>query len=291
MTNTLNTGVYKEEWAVKLQERLNKPVTYKEVADVIYSNTKIFNLPYMSSEFVAQTGTRGTAYGFSDFTLTNETIDIATKKLVPIFIDRADLSQCQYTTQMEMADRQGALLDDQVETAMLGNHGSWTDVGDSSGVVTSGVTTQITVSSSNIDDIVRGIKRIIATANGTEMAQRYGIFFVWRPQDFEYLEQFLQANGYNLADLALKNGIDSGYYALGAYHYVSNSHTANHVMAGVRKLFKIGILRTTYGQIVQDEEPATADGALSGVSMIARIDYGILAPAGYTTLIYDVNVA
>lgn len=271
----------------RLQERLDKPTNWKEVTEVIYSDTKIFNMPYMSSSFSAQTGTRGTAYGFSDFALTNDTIDIATSKVVPVFVDRADLAQCQYTSQMELAERQASLLSEAIESAMLADYGSWTDVGDSGGTVTSGVTTQITVSATNISTIVRGIRRIITAANGVDLAERNGIFFVWRAADFEYLEQFAQANGFNLADAALKNGIARGYHLLGADHYVSNSHTANHVFAGVKKLMKIGILRSTWGQIVVTQDP----NLQSGIGLIARADYDIESPAGYTTLLYDVNVA
>ena len=287
MANTFNTGVHKEDWAVKLQQRLNKPETWKEVADVIFSDTYIFNLPYMSTEYSAQTGTRGTAYGFSDFALTNDTLTVNQKDLVPVFIDRADMAQIQYNSQMETATRQGKLLSDVIETAMLADHANWTDVGDVSGVVTSGNTTQFTVSATNIDDIVRGIRRIIAVANGQELADSNGIFFVWRPADFEALEQFAQANGFNLADAALKNGIDRGLNLLGAEHYVSNSHAANHVFAGVKKIFKIGILRSTWGQIVVTQDP----NLQSGTGIIARADHGVLTPAGLSTILYDINVA
>lgn len=287
MANTFNTGVYPEEYATKLQERLDKPTNWKEFAEVIYTDTKIFNMPYMSTEFSVQTGTRGTAYGFSDFALTNDTIDISVYKVVPIFIDRADAAQCTLASQMELATRQGSLLSEVIETAMLADHAEWTDVGDSAGVITSGVTTQITVSATNIDDIVRGIRRIVTVANGTDMANRYGIGFVWRPADFEALEQFAQANGFNLADAALKNGLERGYYLLGAYHYVSNSHTANHVLAGVRKIMKIGILRTTWGQITITQDPALQ----SGVGMIARADYDVMTPNGQSSLVFDINVA
>lgn len=283
----MNTGVHKEEWAVRLQERLDKPVTFKEVCDVIYSDTYIFNLPYMSTEFSAQTGTRGTAYSFSDFALTNESLTVNQKRLVPVYIDRADMAQITYANQMEMADRQAALLLDTVETAVLADHANWTNVGDNAGVVTSGNTTQFTVSATNIDDIVRGIRRIIAVANGEALAKRNGIFFVWRPADFEALEQFAQANGFNLADAALKSGIDRGYYLLGAYHYVSNSHATNHVMAGVRKIHKVGILRSTWGQIVVTQDP----NLQSGVGLIARADYGVKTPTGLKALLYDINVA
>lgn len=286
MANTFNSGVHKEDWAVKLQERLNKPSNWKEVSEVIFSDTYIFNLPYMSTEYSATTGTRGTAYTFSDFALTNDTLTVNVKKMVPVFIDRADMAQIAYNNQMETATRQGALLSDTVETAMLADYGNWTDVGENAGVVTSGDTTQFTVTSTNIDDIVRGVRRIITKANGEELANRNGIFFVWRPEDFEALEQFAQANGFNLADAALKSGIDKGYHLLGVDHYVSNSHTANHVMAGVKKIFKIGILRATWGQIVLTTDPSL----LSGFGIVARADFGVLSPASHQVLLYDVNV-
>jgi len=284
VANTLNTGVYPQEWMTKLQERLDKPTNWKEVCEVIYSDTKIFNLPYMSTEFVIQTGTRGTAYGFSDFTLTNDTLDINTYKPVPVFIDRADLAQCKLVNQMELADRQGQIINEWIESAVLADHASWTnftnaDIGGSAG--------NITVSASNIDDIIRGIKREIGEANGQAMADRNGIFIVWRYADLEILEQFAQANGFNLADKALKNGLKTGYHFMGVDHYVSNSHASGHLFAGVKKVQQVGILKSTYGQIVVTQDPALQ----SGIGVISRVDYGLNARAAHTGLLFDVNVA
>ena len=289
MANTFNTGVYPQEWMTKLQERLDKPTNWKEWADVIYSDKQVFNLPYMSTEFVIQTGTRGTAYGFSDFTLTNDTLTINVFKPVPVFIDRADLAQCTLVTQMELADRQGKIIDEQIEAAVLADHASYTDFGDTGGGALGLGSTAITVTTSNIDDIVSGVTREIITANGRDLANRYGIGFIWRPADFEKLEKFLQSNGFNLADLALKTGIqtEKGYYALGAYHYVSNSHTAGHVAAGVRKIQTVGILKSTYGQIVVTQDP----NLQSGIGVISRVDYGLNVKAGLASLVFDVNVA
>lgn len=286
MGNTFNTGVYPQEWATKLQERLDKPTNWKEVCDVIYSDKQVFNLPYMSTEFSLQTGTRGTAYGFSDFALTNDTLTISTYKVVPVFIDRADLAQCTLVTQMEMAERQGRLIDEQIEAAFLANHAAWTDFDNAS---IGGSAGNISVSISNIDDVIRGVKREVIEANGMDMMNRYGVAFVWRAADFEILEAYMQANGFNLADQALKQGImtENGYYAFGAYHYVSNSHTAGHVFAGVRKIETIGILRSTYGQVVVTQDP----NLQSGIGMISRVDYGLNTKAGLATLVFDVLVA
>jgi hypothetical protein len=289
MANTYNTGVYPQEWATKLQERLNKPTNWKEVCDVRYTNSQVINVPYMSTEFTVQTGTRGTAYGFSDFTLTNDTLTITTKKIVPVYVDRADLAQCTLLTQMDMAERQGALIDEEIERAFLADNGAWTDFGDLGASGLGLGTTQIAVTVSNIDDIVSGVIREIIKANGRDLLNQYGVAFVWRAPDFEKLEKFLQSNGYNLADQTLKNGIQTqrGYYALGAYHYVSNSHTANHVFAGVRKIEMIGILNATYGQITITNDPLNQ----SGIGIISRVDYGLNVKEGLKSLTFDVNVA
>ena len=183
-------GVYRQEWATKLQERLDYPQNWKEVCNVVYSDTKYVNMPYMSIESAAQTGTRGSAYGFAEFTLINDQLNIGLTKIVPSFIDRADLAQCKLASQMEVADRQGLALNEAIETAVLANYASWTTF---DGAALGGSAGDITVDINNIDDIIRGLKREIGEANGQALADRNGVFIVWRYADLELLEQFAQA--------------------------------------------------------------------------------------------------
>jgi len=184
------------------------------------------------------------------------------------------------------------LLNEFVETSLLATHASWTDVGDSSGVVTSGVTTAITVSAANIDDIIRGIKRIIRVANGQSKMRQNGAFIVWRPADFELLEAYVQANGYNMADIALKDGTVEGFKYMGVEHYWSNDTASGHLFAGVKKLHKLGILRSLYGKMMTQDFPAgSSGGILSGSLFYSRVDVGHLAPTTLKTLLLDINVA
>lgn len=291
MANTFNTGVYKEEYETMLQKRLNKPTNWKEICDVKYSDSQIINWPYMSTVFSVQTGTRGSAYGYSDFALTNDTVTISTKRLVPVYVDWADWAQCQYADKVEIGSRQGSLISEQLESAVLATHASWTDFGDTGGGALGLGSTQITVTTSNIDDIISGVRREIIAANGLEFMNNNGLAIVWRAADLEKLEKWAQASGYNIADKFLKDGASQpGFYLNGAWHYVSNSHTANHVFAGVRKVVRLGILRSTFGRLFYGESPANGDGRLSGLELVNRVDYGLQVPAGYTTLVYDVNV-
>lgn len=101
-------------------------------------------------------------------------------------------------------------------------------------------------------------------------------------------------NGFNLADTALKNGIKNGYHFMGVDHYVSNSHTSGHIAAGVKKIMRLGILKSTYGQIKILQDPAsgvTTYGPVSGIGVVSRVDYGVDTPAGLVLSLFDVNVS
>ena len=248
----------------------------------------------MSTEYSLQSGTRGTAYTHSDFALTNDTLTINAQDIVSVFQDRADLAQSKLATAAEHGARQGDLINERVEDLFLAQVSGFTNFGDTGGGTFGLGATQITVTSANIDNIIRAVKREIIIAKGSKLARKHGIAFVWRPADFEKLEESMASQGFTFADMALKDGImdvdGQGKYAFGAYHYVSESHTANHVFAGVRKILQIGLLKSTYGKIFFNPNAVSADGPLSGVSWEARLDYGFNPKAGLTAILFDVNV-
>lgn len=282
-----NTIVYAEEWAVKAQEKLSENNKWKEVCNVEYTDTKVLHNPYITDPTV-QSGTRGSAYTHQDITLTDDSVSITGFKILPQLIDRADLAQQTFVKQMELASRQGVLINEAIETGMLAEHAQWTNFDNAS---IGGAAGNITVSEANIDDIVRGMKREIREANGESLMEEKGVFIVWRAADFEKLEAYAQAQGYNTADDALKNGIKTGFKYMGVEHYSSNKHTSGHVFGGVKKVFHLGICKSTYGQVVIDEEPATADGAVSGIGIVMRADFKFKAWNKTVPVLFDILVA
>lgn len=285
----MNTIIYEEDWAVKLQERLAEDNKWKRICRVEYTDTKVLHNPYMTDASV-QTGTRGSAYTHQAITVTDESVTIDTFDILPQLIDRADLAQQSYVRQMELADSQGVLLDEAIETAMMAAHASWTNFGDTGGGVLGLAATAITVSASNIDDIIRGIKREIRKANGESLMNRFGAFIVWRPEDFELLEAFEQANGFNSADTALIEGTTQGHLYMGVRHFSTNKYAAGHLFGGVMNLFHLGICKSTYGQIVIDQEPATSGGAVSGIAVVSRVDFKYVAWTKTKPVLFDINV-
>jgi len=289
-----NTVVYAEDWAVKLQERLDYPQNWKEICNVEYTNGRVFNNPYMSTIPAVASHTRGEAFGHTDWEVTNEYVTINQSYVHSTFIDFADLAQQTFVRQMEMADLAGTMLNEYVETDMLANHAMWTNFDNAS---IGGSAGNITVSITSIPKIIRGIKREIREANGSKLMGRKGVFILWRAADFEILEQYAQANGYQLADIALKNGIDEGYKLMGVEHYVSNSHTSGHLFAGVKKIFHLGLCKDTYGKVYVTMVPAQKEGGsneggpLSGISVHQRLDWEFKTWTNVKPILFDVEVS
>lgn len=282
-----NTIIYAEEWAVKAQERLSENNKWKEVCNVEYTNDRVLHNPYITDPTV-QDGTRGSAYTHQDITITDESVTISDFKILPQLIDRADLAQTRYAKQMDIADRQAVLLNERIETAMLAEHAQWTNFDNAS---IGGAAGNITVSEANVDDIIRGMKREIRDANGDSLREMNGAFIIWRSADFEKLEAYVQAQGFNTADDALKNGVKQGFKYMDVEHYSSNKHASGHLFGGVKKVFHLGIVRDTYGQVVVDQEPATSGGAVSGVGVIMRVDYKFKAWNKVAPVLFDILVA
>ena len=284
-----NTVTYLTQFEDVLQDRLDHPTTWKEMCDVVYTDTRVISSSYMSTTPSVQTVTRGTGHSMQTFAETAETLTISTGRDLGLFVDWADLAQSDWTKPSELFDRIGALLNEYIESAVLARHASWTDFDNAS---IGGAAGNITVSASNIDDIIRGVKREIREANGQMLMKRNGVGFVWRAADFELLEAFMQANGFASADKALKEGTVEGIHYLGCDHYWSNDHTAGHVFAGVKKIERLGILSRTYGKAHVIDFPAgDSNTYLSGRSFYSRVDIGHLTPTAHVGLVFDINVA
>lgn len=100
-------------------------------------------------------------------------------------------------------------------------------------------------------------------------------------------------NGFGTADEALQKGLAPQVSYMGATHYVTNDNAANHLFAGVRKTFRLGLLLSLEGRTFEVPFPAgpTTAGYLSGLMFYIRRDEGTLTPNYATTLLYDVNIA
>lgn len=279
--------IYKEAFETKLQERLDAPMVWKEVCKVDYRNDRVLHNPYLTDSTVG-TGTRGTAYTSTAVATVDDTLTINTYKYSAQHIDDADLAQKTFSDFMEIADNMGTMLNEAMETAMLAEHAQWTNL-DNSNI--GGGAGNITVSVSNVDDIIRAMKTAIRTAGGGDLMARNGAFILWREADFEKVEALASSQGYNTADDALKNGIKQGFVYGGVENYSSSKHAAGHVFGGVKKAFHAGVVKATYGKMKEIVNPVVGGGQISGLGLESRIDYAFKAWAKTVPVLFDILVA
>ncbi len=279
--------VPKEEFEIKLQERLSENNKWKEVCKVTYTDTGILHNPYLTDATVG-TGTRGTGYTSTAAATTDDSVTIDTYKYCAQHIDRADLAQKTFKDWMEMADNMAIMLNETLETAMLAAHASWTNFDNAS---IGGSAGNITVSESNVDDIISGVVREIREANGENLLEKNGGFIIWRAADFEKVQKYASAQGFNTADDVLKNGIKQGFKYGGLEHYSTNKNASGHLFAGVKKAFHVGIVKSTYGLMTEVLNPVVGGAQISGVGLESRVDYKFNAWTKMAPVLFDVLVA
>lgn len=297
-----NTIIAQALWENKLAQRLDKPQNWKDVCDVVYTDTQIYNFPLIATtgepavatltNTAAGRSTLSNVIPFIDVTESNETLTISIAEIDSVYLDYADQAQSNYAKMAEMGSLLGKKIGERAESIVLANHAAWTDFG-VSGAGFGLSSTDITVSATNIDDIIRGVIEQIQTANGFDIYKENGGFAIWKPLHWTFLVQFMQANGFQFADEALRDGGNGriGKESQGLYHYVSNAHASGgHIMAGVRGVQKLGILKSTYGRTYVNEMPASSTaGSLSGTQIHTRLDYGLLVPTNLKPVLFDVN--
>lgn len=276
--------VHAEDWAVALQARLSEPVKWKDFMKVDISDKYVLHNPYRTDATVA-TLTRYSAYTAAAVAHTDESVQIDASYIISEVIDRADLGQSGYVSQMESADHQGVMLNEKIESYIYAQYADLTTFDNTE---IGGAAGNITVSQNNIDDIITNLKRKISQAKGDTLMERNGVFIVWRPADFQLLESYMFAAGFSTADNALRNGVYGGVEYMGVTHYRSNLLTAGHLVGGVKKVWHLGIYRGTYGQIVVDEKDP---GLISGVGVTSRIDIKTKAWTKVKPVLFNITVA
>ena len=277
-----------------LQERLARPQNWKEICDVTYTDEQVIRSSYISTSgawAASAAVTRGTATNPVDIAETSQTLTISTGREVAVFVDFADLYQSPWTKPAEAYKRAGQRLGERIEVEVQDDHGDWRNLGGSGGAWADNTATTLALSASNVDDLIRLTRQVIRAQNGQDVAADNGIFHTWDPASFNFLEAFAQANGFESADMALQKGLAPQVTYMGATHYVTNDNAANHLFAGVKKTFRLGLLRSLYGRAYKFDFPAGSSGGfLSGSVFYSRIELGTLTPNTYATVLFDVNI-
>jgi len=279
--------IYKNEYLTTLQERLSDKDKVFDFCNVEFTDTQVIHNPYLTAA-TANTGTRGTAYTPEAVETTDDTITINTYKITAQYIDRADLAQKTFSGWMALAEDQAQSLREAIETAMFANHAEYTNFDNAS---IGGGAGNITVTESNVEDIITGVLREIREAKGGSLLERNGAAIFWRPADYEMVEKVRAATGFSAADDVIINGVKVGFKFHGVENYYSNFMTSGHLLGGVKKALHLGICKSTYGQIYEIEDPVVSGGQISGIGINSRADFKFKAWSRMVPVLFDILVA
>lgn len=194
-----------ELWSSRMQRWIKKSAVFMALANMEERKTlsvgDTVHRPY-SSDMQVNDYTKGTAVTIQDLDSTDEYLTVDTTKEVSFYVDNIDKIQNLYSAADERTKKSGYRLSNEMDGAFLAQATNATydfDDGDMGG--TDG--NPITVSASNVVKLASLVKAKMNTAN-IEWDAAWDL--VIDPMTASYIEQSVVANGFNTADLALKNG-------------------------------------------------------------------------------------
>jgi len=209
-----------EYWSRRAQVLLRKALVGRAIANFeeqsLMRNGDIVHRPYHSDPYVA-TYTKGTAVTIQDITTTDEYLTVDQSKVVPVYVDDDDIKQNKYNVAAELIDRSTHMLARDIDSTILALVTSAAlDVDDGDIGGTSG--NPISLSTSNAVNVF-GTAHAELGQNNVEMDRDW--YLVIDPKTANVIMQTFVANGFNTADLSLKNGFLGDW--LGFKVFLSNS--------------------------------------------------------------------
>jgi hypothetical protein len=234
MANTVADGTTKQHWMANFQPTLESALVSFKICKTHTGPDRIIHNPYQS-EPTGQDGAASVDYSgnIDDFTLTDDTLTVNRRAYQAEHVDNIEQLQVRYDLAKARAERHAYVVRKKIDAYVLQNAATTSgtlqvDDGEIGG--TDG--NPITLSSTNVDDMLRAVMETLYT-NDARMEN--GVYIVLAPDHITKLTQFQQANGFSLADAALKNGYIDSYMGVDIYlsNQLYNDGTQDHAIAGV----------------------------------------------------------
>ena len=226
MANTFADGTRSEHWIPNVQDELDKRLVALAISTVSTKNDRVFHNPYNSTPSGAD-GTATTAYSVEDFTSTDDTLTVSRRAVASEHVDSIEELQTNYNLAMQRSTRHAYVVRDKIDQYVLNLPVSLSGVADIDDGDFGGTDGNAKVTSStNIEDVANTIMEKVALNNG---ALDRGMFWVVSPFEVTDMASYMQNNGFNVADAAIKNGFVGSPFA-GLDIFVSNNLTHSVVL-------------------------------------------------------------
>lgn len=222
MSNTVQDGTTKQHWMPKVQRELDKRLVSLGICEVYRGPDRVIHNPYNSTPTGSDGVVSSPSYTVEDFQSTDDTLTVNRRADAAEHVDSIEQLQARYDLAMQRAERQAYTIKDKVDQFVLNLPVSLSGVTDIDDGDFGGTDGNPKVSSNtNIDEIANTIIEKVGLANG---AADKGMFWIVSPYEVTDIASFMQNNGFNTADAAIKNGFVGQPFA-GLDIFVSNNLT------------------------------------------------------------------
>lgn len=229
MSNTTPDGTQKQHWMPKFQRELRKTLVAAGFCEMYTGPDRLIQNPY-GNDPAGYDGASQTAYSVTDFTLGENSMTVSRRAGAAEHIDNIEQLQTRYDLAQDRSARHAYVAKDKIDQYMLALPVASAGVQDiDAGYMSSGVSngTPISSSSSNIDDTANAIIERLGLVNG---AMERGLFWAISPFELTDITGYMQGNGFNVSDAAIKNGFVKGTPFAGLDIYLTNNLTHTQVL-------------------------------------------------------------
>jgi len=224
-----------ELWSSRMQKWIKKSAVFMALANMEERKTlsvgDTVHRPY-SSDMQVNDYTKGTAVTIQDLDSTDEYLTVDTTKEISFYVDNIDKIQNLYSAADERTRKSGYRLANEMDGAFLAQATNATndfDDGDMSTSTNSGAGNPVIVSKTNAVELASLVKAMMNT-NSIEWDAAWDL--VITPTVASYIEQQVVANGFNTADLTLKNGYAGDFMWFKTFVSNNLKHTVELTLTG-----------------------------------------------------------
>lgn len=227
--NTISSRTYRDELRSNvLQETLYTATVIEAIADIDRSGLKKIENPYASVPTIVIQTTAGT-YTPAAYTTTDDSLNVTQELIVAEQIYDFESSLTDVNMFMERQKRMSRNI------AVALDKQAISDVLATSSISTLAVTAGF--ASYGVLKALGGLQGLVAGyANGLN-----DVFMVIESTDIQPFIQAQVSNGFNMADMALKNGFMGNYLGVDIYVVRSGVSPSAHRLAGIKKRFTVAL--------------------------------------------------
>lgn len=227
--NTISSRTFRDQLRNDtLQEILHSATVTEAIADVDRSGKKVIQNPYPSTPTVTIQALAGT-YSINTYTTTDDNLTVSQEIILAEQIFDFEESLTAIDIFMNRTMNMAWKIKDKLDTQML------TDI-----LATSGINTLAVTSGFATFGVLKALGQLQGLVAGYSTAMNE-VFLVIESTDVAAFISAQVSTGFNMADMALKNGFMGNYLGVDIYVVRSGQSPTSHRLGGLKRKFTVAL--------------------------------------------------